>query len=135
MNDDRKIIAKQKIEIKTEEQSIPQAHHQSPERKTLEAPITGRSEPEKEISPRPDISTHNTRKATLESFVAVLLPKTVVLSEKVQLLNAAGKEVTIPEYSSIKIITRSPHGTLTMEIDGNIFVGNEERLAGKFKSD
>jgi hypothetical protein len=48
-------------------------------------------------------------------------------------IDAAGMEVAIPVDSIIKITKHSEHGTLTMEINGAVFVGHEYRLSEKLR--
>jgi hypothetical protein len=69
----------------------------------------------------------------LDSFEGVSLPCTVVVigSQSVNLLNAAGKEISFPENTIITINKRSDGGTLTMQIHGKAYVGNEYRLSKK----
>jgi len=69
----------------------------------------------------------------LISVENIPLPVLVIVTDPVELLNATGKDVPIPVDTVIKIKNRTSHGTLTMEIDGAMFVGNEERLAKKVR--
>jgi len=69
----------------------------------------------------------------LKSLVGVRLPASVTSIAQVNLLNAAGMEVAIPVDSIIKVMKRSEHGTLTMEINGAVFVGHEYRLSEKVR--
>ena len=42
-------------------------------------------------------------------------------------------DVAIPVDSIIKVMKRSEHGTLTMEINGAVFVGNDYRLSERVR--
>ena len=68
--------------------------------------------------------------ATLEN---VALPIKLVSTEEFLLLNKAGKQTTISTGSIITVENRGASGTLTTRINGETFVGNEQRLAGKAK--
>lgn len=61
------------------------------------------------------------------------LPITLVSTEEFALLDKAGKPVTIPAGSIIIVESRDPVGTLITRINGDAFVGNENRLSGKAK--
>jgi hypothetical protein len=61
-------------------------------------------------------------------------PITVTTTQPFTLLDKAGKETPIPLGSSIKVMSRGKLGSLAMEINGAIFVGNEERLLGKIEA-
>ena len=67
----------------------------------------------------------------LTSFGNVPLPATVTVIEPINLLNATGKETSFPPNTVIMIEKRSDSGTLTMKINGALFVGNEARLSKK----
>jgi hypothetical protein len=69
----------------------------------------------------------------LKSLEGVSLPVTLSVVEPVSLLNAAGKEGVFPVNSVIKVTKRTERGTLSLEINGAIFVGNESRLSGKVR--
>lgn len=69
----------------------------------------------------------------LTSLEGVALPKSVIVTEQLSLLNEAGQEARVPIGSVIRVVKRSDKGTLTMTIDGASFVGHESRLAGKAK--
>lgn len=66
-------------------------------------------------------------------LAAVQYPAILVATDPFVLLNSAGKETTIAVGTLIKVVKRSELGTLTMEIDGALFVGNESRLVGKIR--
>jgi hypothetical protein len=70
----------------------------------------------------------------LATLANLPLPATLTVIDPVSLLNATGKEVTFPVDTLITVENRSAAGTLTMKIEGELFVGNESRLAGKVKS-
>jgi hypothetical protein len=67
---------------------------------------------------------------TLEN---VVLPIKLVSTEEFSLLNKSGEQNTIPTGSIITVESRGASGTLTTRINGEIFVGNEQRLSGKTK--
>ena len=67
------------------------------------------------------------------SFEGMALPATRVTTDEISLLNEAGKETVIPSGSVIEITRRGDKGTLTMTINGALFVGHESRLLGKTK--
>ncbi len=69
----------------------------------------------------------------LKSLEGLQLPTTVTSIAPLSLLEPGGKEVTIPVNSIIKVVTRSEHGILTLEISGTVFVGHEYRLAEKVR--
>ena len=70
----------------------------------------------------------------LASLEKMELPLSVVTIEPFSLLNKIAKETPILTGTVIKITNRSKTGTLTAEINGELFVGNEDRLLGKIKS-
>jgi hypothetical protein len=57
-------------------------------------------------------------------------PATVLSTKGFSLLNQEGKETPIPVGTMIEIAERTDLGTLKMQIDGELFVGNESRVAG-----
>jgi hypothetical protein len=67
------------------------------------------------------------------NFEIMEFPVVVVTNDKVDLLNQEGKETPIGVGTSIKIMKRTPAGTLTMEIDGKLFFGNEARFLKKIR--
>ncbi len=67
----------------------------------------------------------------LKSLEGLQLPTTVTSIAPLSLLEPGGKEVVIPVNSTIKVVTRSEHGILTLEIRGTVFVGHEYRIADK----
>ncbi len=69
----------------------------------------------------------------LKSLEGLQLPTTVTSIAPLSLLEPGGKEVTIPVNSIIKVVTRSEHGILTLEIRGTVFVGHEYRIADKVR--
>ena len=69
----------------------------------------------------------------IESLEGITLPVTLDVTVPFSLLNAAGKETSIPADTSILVVKRSPSGTLTMRIGDKLFVGNETRLAKKVR--
>ena len=69
----------------------------------------------------------------LKSLEGLQLPTTVTSIAPLSLLEPGGKEVTIPVNSTIKVVTRSEHGILTLEIRGTVFVGHEYRIADKVR--
>jgi hypothetical protein len=58
-------------------------------------------------------------------------PLHLIVTEEVNLLNKVGKEVAIKKGAVIRIDKRSDSGTLTLSLNGELFVGNETRLIGK----
>lgn len=66
-------------------------------------------------------------------LAVIEFPATVVTTEEIKLLNSEGKETAIAADTPIKIAKRSELGTLTMDIGGELFVGNESRLLGKVR--
>lgn len=87
--------------------------------------VTG---PEREVPPQPHKDLPDA-----PSFAGIALPATVVVTEQVSLLNGAGQETVVPSGSVIQITKRSDKGTLTLQINGALFVGHESRLLGKTK--
>lgn len=63
----------------------------------------------------------------------VPLPKSIVTTAPISLLDATGKETTIPIHTTITVVKRAEHGGLTMQINSLLYVGNELRLARKAK--
>ena len=74
--------------------------------------------------PLPDSGGKSLDLATIE------YPATVLSTKGFSLLNHEGKETPIPVGTMIEIADRTDLGTLKMQIDGELFVGNESRLAG-----
>ncbi len=74
--------------------------------------------------PRPGSSGKSLDLATIE------YPATVLATKSFSLLNPEGKETPIPVGTMIEIAERTDLGTLKMQIDGELYVGNESRLAG-----
>lgn len=69
----------------------------------------------------------------LTTFAGLELPMSVRVVEALDLLNKVGKETTIPVGAIITIEERKNLGSLTMKIDGEVFVGNESRLLHKVR--
>ncbi|QTN31654.1 hypothetical protein HZ994_04725 [Akkermansiaceae bacterium] len=74
--------------------------------------------------PQPDSGWKSLDLATIE------YPATVLCTKGFSLLNHEGKETPIPVGTMIEIADRTDLGTLKMQIDGELFVGNESRVAG-----
>jgi hypothetical protein len=112
--------AKQKPETKPE---------QEPETKPEQKPET---KPEQKPETKP-LTTLPYKSRILDSIEGIRLPCTVrvMTFQSVNLLNAAGKEISLPENTIITINKRSDNGTLTMQINGALYVGNETRLSKK----
>ena len=70
----------------------------------------------------------------LGSFDGLHFPLSIVAIEPFSLLDKAGKETAVAVGTLIQIISRTEKGTLTMEIGGSAFVGNEGRLFYKVKA-
>lgn len=113
--------AKKLTELENEKRSL--LKEQAEAAKSAATP-SGSSET-KQAVPEPQI---------LNSLEGVSLPKTVIVTESFNLLNEVGKETKIPVGAIIKIEKRGEKGSLTCEIDGTLFVGNEYRLFGKVKA-
>lgn len=91
-------------------------------------------EPKDEPLETPDIEEKSEYPSLyLKSLENVPLPAILIVSQPVGILDATGKEVMIPLDTVIKVSKRSGSGTLTMEINGDLFVGNENRLSGKVR--
>ncbi len=69
----------------------------------------------------------------LTTLEDVPLPTAVTVIEPITLLNATGKETAIPLDTVIMVEKRSSSGTLTMQINGALHVGNESRILQKVK--
>lgn len=90
-------------------------------------PSTGGSDSEeKKPALSPDLNE-------LTTFAGLDLPMTVRVAESLDLLNKVGKETTIPVGAIITIEERKNLGSLTMKIEGEMFVGNESRLLHKVR--
>jgi hypothetical protein len=113
--------AKKLTELENEKRSL--LKEQAEAAKSAATP-SGTSET-KQAVPEPQI---------LNSLEGVSLPKTVIVTESFNLLNEVGKETKIPVGAIIKIEKRGDKGSLTCQIDGTLFVGNEYRLFGKVKA-
>jgi hypothetical protein len=87
------------------------------------------TEPSKQTELKPSATGASYR--TLESMEGMTLPITITTTSEVVLRDKSGKEVILPTGTSIKVSTRSEHGTLSMDINGALFVGNESRITGK----
>ncbi len=74
--------------------------------------------------PRPDSGGKSLDLSMIE------YPATVLATKAFTLLNKEGKETPIPVGTTIEIADRTDLGTLKMQIDGELFVGNETKLAG-----
>lgn len=96
--------------------------------KTTDPPV------ETVISTEPESATKHSRPEILASLEGIALPAVIVTTEEVTLRNSTGKEVALPKETNIKVTSRSTLGTLSMEIKGNLFVGNESRISGKVKN-
>lgn len=94
--------------------------------KNQEQPPTIKPE-KKPITPLPEESR------ILSTLEGVGFPITVLSTDQFELLNETGMETPIPVGSVIKIEKRGVKGSLTMQIKGAMFVGNELRLLGKVK--
>lgn len=71
--------------------------------------------------------------ATPLKLAEIQYPVTVQTTKLFSLFNKEGKETPIAPGTTIEIIERSDLGTLKMEIDGELFVGNESRIAGSIE--
>jgi hypothetical protein len=69
----------------------------------------------------------------LESLESIQLPVALKLIDQVSLMDATGKEVSFPTGTDILVEKRSAAGTLTIRVGTKIFVGNETRIAKKFR--
>jgi len=69
----------------------------------------------------------------LITLEGIALPVTLEVIAPFNLMDATGKETSIPVDTSVLVEKRSPSGTLTMKIGGNLYVGNESRLAKKVR--
>jgi hypothetical protein len=101
----------------------------SPQSDKISADKSVQSQPV-ETAKQGDIAKEPHPITTLEN---VALPITLVSVAEFPLLDNTGKQTTIPVGSIVSVESRSPSGTLTTRINGGVFVGNEERLAGKVK--
>jgi len=100
-------------------------------RNTVEIPAESPVEPAKKTDLKsPTIEVAHQKLETLEGMT---LPMTMITTNEVVLRDKTGKEVAVPTGSNIKVFTRSERGTLSMEINGAVFVGNESRILGKMK--
>ena len=90
-----------------------------------------RNEPRSEVKPVPAPVQEAPEKPL--DLASVKYPAVVVATDPIGLLNSAGKETPIAVGTLIRIAKRSELGTLTMEINGALFVGNESRLFGKVR--
>lgn len=80
---------------------------------------------------RPEILDPDT--IFLETLENIKLPVTIRLIEPVSLLDATGREVSLPKGTNILVDKRSAAGTLTIRAGTKTFVGNETRIARKFR--
>lgn len=101
----------------------------SPQSDKISADKSVQSQPV-ETAKQGDIAKELHPITTLEN---VALPITLVSVAEFPLLDNTGKQTTISVGSIVSVESRSPSGTLTTRINGSVFVGNEERLAGKVK--
>ncbi|MEI6654158.1 MAG: hypothetical protein WCP45_05265 [Verrucomicrobiota bacterium] len=85
------------------------------------------------LTPLPTDQTPSKKSEFLTNLEGVSLPLSVISTDEFTLLNEAGKETDIPIGTIIKISERGAKGSLTTEIKGKLFVGNELRLLGKVK--
>jgi hypothetical protein len=90
-----------------------------------------RKEPRSEVSPVP-APVPEAPEMPLD-LASVQYPAVVVATGPFVLLNSEGKETPIAAGTLIRVAKRSELGTLTMEINGALFVGNESRLVGKVR--
>ena len=86
---------------------------------------TGVADPDAELRPESEEESLD--------LAVIQYPATVLTTKGFNLLNKEGKETPIAVGTTIKIADRSDLGTLTMEIDGELFVGNETRIDGKIE--
>jgi hypothetical protein len=93
-------------------------------------PSRGTETQREEISP--DISKEAERAKPL-NLAEIQYPATVQTTKLFSLSNKEGKETPIALGTTIEIIERSDLGTLKMEIDGELFVGNESRIDGSIE--
>ena len=112
-------------------------------------PASGQAQvPEKTDTPKADDASEGQSPASRDSFKTkepapdplllkslegLQLPTTVTSIAPLSLLEPGGKEIVIPVNSTIKVVTRSEHGILTLEILGTVFVGHEYRIADKVR--
>ena len=67
-----------------------------------------------------------------QSFDGVALPVEVLLETEIYLMDFRGQEVLIQKGAVIKVESRKSSGFLTVTINGQLFTGNETRMANKF---
>jgi len=108
------------------ERSIPEDPEKAGEQKATE-----KLEPEGQAAPATGQLSESVGKSS--NLALIQYPVIVVASESFDLLNNEGKETPIAAGTPIKLVKRSELGTLTMEIGGKLFVGNESRLLGKIR--
>jgi hypothetical protein len=110
----------------------------NPHKSTLaDKPIPESPNSDKDTTPnsKPEIGIKKAvvKSKPITSFGEYPLPFTLVSTEAINLLNAAGKEISIPTGSIINVEKRTQSGTLTTKVNGVMFVGHESRLIGKSK--
>jgi hypothetical protein len=97
-------------------------------------PEAKQTKPEAQATkPETEVAKPETEPSGILSLDGMVLPITLVTTAPITFLNAEGKETAIPAGSVIKIAKRSDKGTMTMQINGALYVGNEMRLSGKVK--
>lgn len=69
----------------------------------------------------------------VRDFGRLVFPAVLSVEEEVSMLDASGKETVLAVGSEVKVSARGGKGTLTVECDGKVYVGNEARLAGKVR--
>lgn len=79
------------------------------------------------------IESIDTTTGIVQNLTSTPLPVTIETVEGISLLNKTGKETAIPPGVLLTIKERKASGTLALDIDGEFYVGNENRLFGKVK--
>ena len=69
----------------------------------------------------------------LQSLEGVSIPVLLVATEDVALLDQFGKETTLKAGAILKVQDRKARGTLSIESNNVVYVGNESRILGKVK--
>jgi hypothetical protein len=119
----------------TEVTELPQPHIKldpvataEPKDQEVDPKIKPREEPE--LIP---LETAEPLSTEINSFEQMTFPVSVIVTKPITLLDRTGKDTLIPADSTLKIVSRGKKGTLTVDWNGVVFVGNEDRLFLKVK--
>jgi hypothetical protein len=118
----------------TEASAMPEAMVESPTAEPPPVELPPLASPIEAPPPAPAVASKPAGIESLDTFIGLKLPLELRVIKSFSLLNPSGKETEIPMGQVITIQKRSKLGTLTIDIKGYVYAGNESRLVHKVES-